>query len=332
MIKVNDKQVNKMMINGKEVLKVVLNGATKYQKQSGPWSEAQTFSVNNRQGSFIFDTNLTTVPEIVVFKIQSNLSTTWQPNISPYIYNHTNNRFITERSTQIGPNQDNYWIIYPKSSGWTQSGNEYTLKLYGGSTYQYYGNLIFNSNTKKLTLNWYNPSTTGTPIYATLTVQMALNEDPTLEEFTQITSANWTWDVKNNSNWGATPTVFNNFTLPVTYTRIKIKSFTVTSTPTYSNYVLNWKQNISSYPTTFNINPNGSEYYIIECGDTWMSHVYNTTLPSYYFSMDGNYTFKFFACEYNNGTNNRFALIRNSLASNYTAYTMNIQFDVYVKQ
>ena len=36
MIKIDGKQVNKIMINGKEVLKVVLNGATKYQKNTGP--------------------------------------------------------------------------------------------------------------------------------------------------------------------------------------------------------------------------------------------------------------------------------------------------------
>ena len=36
MIKIGNKQVNKMMINNKEVLKVVVDGDIKYQKSVGP--------------------------------------------------------------------------------------------------------------------------------------------------------------------------------------------------------------------------------------------------------------------------------------------------------
>ena len=323
MIKVNDKQVNKIMINGKEVLKVVLNGATKYQKNTTPqWSEWKNQTDYTRYFQTSWTTNLTTPPEIVVIQVQGVNNGIVQN--TPYF---KNNYFISGRSANIINGQTTTIILYPI---WTQSGNSYSCNMYNGSTSGESLTCSFNATTGVFQYTNRTNSSAGNSV--STKVRIIFNYDPTFEEesFTRIYNNTWNWNVNNSSSWGSNPTAFQNFTLPITYTRIKFNSITNNNaTPTY----MILKQNIN-YGTNVSIDTTNLNKYIIEFDANWMTKS-NTTTPisgGYYFDMYGgtfNATVDFFPAEYVNSGSNRFSWQRKSVSG--TA-NITLSFEVYIKQ
>lgn len=324
MIKIGNKQVNKIVINNKEVLKVVLNGATKYQKQTTPqWSDWKNQGDYTRYFQTTWTTDLTTPPEIVVIQVQGVNNGITQN--TPYF---KNNYFISNRTANIYNGQITTIILYPI---WTQSGNTYSCNMYNGSTSGYLLTCSFNATTGVFQYANRTNSSAGNSV--STKVRIIFNYDPTFEEesFTRILNSNWSWDTNNSAGWGSNPTAFQSFTLPVTYTRIKINSLTNNETA-FNSFIL--KQQISNAPNTISIDINNINKYIFEFDSTWMTKAnYSTpTTNAYYFQAyrSSSEYLEFFPAEYvNSSSANRFSWQRKVVTG---TVLLKIGFEVYIKQ